>query len=331
MWGFISCENLTLGTQGLLLVFPATLCLTGVQAGQGEGGEGPWPSSAGLFCPENSFPGSTCQTDGWVGKQGTAWLPRSEPPLDGLLFSLNNLGPPGKKRPLGVPFFFQTPAVTLLVELRCKDQVEQLETPGPNAELSSLRLSFPICKIRAFTRQAQGSLPLYDKPLPPSPPGSQGSPALEGHRLRTVVAPWIHCGQIGGQGGQGGSGEPRGQGSPPPACLLALVPHHRLLPLGQGASWEYVGNKQGTGGLFIADDHSFPLPLIRQQTQRGRLERALCGLRSTVGAGGRGIGGPPPPGRTVIGLSWGAEGGRTGGPLSSPGRACRQDVSEPAA
>lgn len=72
-------ECLTLGTQDLLLVFSAILCLTGVQAGQEEGRKGSLRSTASLFCQENTAflaalgeqtggresegqPGSHCQT-----------------------------------------------------------------------------------------------------------------------------------------------------------------------------------------------------------------------------------------------------------------------------
>lgn len=107
MQGLSSGESLTLGTQGLLLVFSAILCLTGAQAGQEEGRKGPLRSTASLFCQESTAflaalgeqtggregegqPGSHCQTlSGWA------------PVLP------NKSGPLGKKRPLEVSFSFR--------------------------------------------------------------------------------------------------------------------------------------------------------------------------------------------------------------------------------
>lgn len=106
---FLCWECLRVETQGLLPVFPATLCFTGGQAGQGEGEEGLLPSWANLFCLENSFPGSTWKADGAV--RGNARQSGS----------------------LG-----QTPEAARLIELRSSDQEERAETPGLNTGLSSL-------------------------------------------------------------------------------------------------------------------------------------------------------------------------------------------------
>lgn len=85
------------------------------------------------------------------------------------------------------------------------------------------------------------------------------------------------------------------------------------------------------------DDHWFPQPLIQQQTQEGRLERALWALdsvypRTQWGQGARAVASGSLASWEKPGVAgWGCLGPQSRGLLSCPGTRLPQEVSEAAA